>query len=52
MAGGVSSALAQEPAHFVTYIAPWLEREYGLTSWRTAELYLEGVATQHDGGPD
>jgi hypothetical protein len=31
------------------YTAPWLELEYGLTSWWTAELYLEGVTTKHDG---
>lgn len=31
------------------YTAPWLELEYGITGWWTAELYLEGVATRHDG---
>ena len=31
------------------YFAPWLELEYGVTGWWTAELYLEGVATHHDG---
>src|SRR6202022_1942991 len=31
------------------YTAPWLELEYGLTGWWTAELYLEGVTTRHDG---
>jgi hypothetical protein len=31
------------------YAAPWLELEYGLTGWWTAELYLEGVTTRHDG---
>ena len=25
------------------YIAPWTEIEYGVTSWWTAELYIEGV---------
>ncbi len=71
------TALAQEPAYFVTYThyleepgnleiafasttgfprdghaaytAPWLELEYGLTGWWTAELYVEGVTTRHDG---
>jgi hypothetical protein len=32
-----------------TYIAPWLELEYGLTGWWTAEFYLEGVTTRGDG---
>lgn len=31
------------------YTAPWLELEYGLTGWWTAELYLEGVAAGSDG---
>ena len=31
------------------YSAPWLELEYGITGWWTAELYLEGVTTRHDG---
>jgi hypothetical protein len=31
------------------YTAPWLELEYGVTGWWTAELYLEGVVTRHDG---
>jgi hypothetical protein len=31
------------------YTAPWLELEYGITGWWTAELYLEGVATSRDG---
>jgi len=31
------------------YTAPWLELEYGLTGWWTAELYLEGVTTRGDG---
>jgi hypothetical protein len=31
------------------YNAPWLELEYGLTGWWTAELYVEGVTTVHDG---
>jgi hypothetical protein len=30
------------------YAAPWLELEYGMTGWWTAELYLEGV-TGRDG---
>jgi hypothetical protein len=32
-----------------TYTAPWLELEYGVTGWWTAELYLEGVTTRGDG---
>jgi len=31
------------------YTAPWLELEYGLMGWWTAELYLEGVTTRRDG---
>jgi hypothetical protein len=31
------------------YTAPWMELEYGLTGWWTAELYLEGVTTRGDG---
>ena len=31
------------------YSAPWLELEYGVTGWWTTELYLEGVATRHEG---
>ncbi len=31
------------------YNAPWLELEYGVTGWWTAELYLEGVTTTRDG---
>src|SRR5205809_6245136 len=31
------------------YAAPWLELEYGVTGWWTAELYLEGVATRSQG---
>ena len=29
--------------------APWLELEYGLAGWWTAELYLEGVTSHRDG---
>jgi hypothetical protein len=32
-----------------TYTAPWLELEYGLTGWWTAEFYLEGVAAHGQG---
>jgi hypothetical protein len=32
-----------------SYFAPWLELEYGLTGWWTAELYLEGVTTNGNG---
>jgi hypothetical protein len=31
------------------YVAPWLELEYGVTSWWTTELYLEGVHIADDG---
>jgi hypothetical protein len=31
------------------YQAPWLELEYGVTGWWTAELYVEGVTTRRDG---
>ena len=31
------------------YTAPWLEIEYGVTGWWTAELYLEGVTMGRDG---
>lgn len=31
------------------YHAPWLELEYGVTGWWTAELYIEGVTTRRDG---
>lgn len=32
-----------------SYTAPWVEFEYGVTGWWTAELYLEGVTTNGDG---
>jgi len=32
-----------------SYTAPWLELEYGVAGWWTAELYAEGVATARDG---
>jgi len=32
-----------------SYTAPWVELEYGLTGWWTAELYLEGVTTNGSG---
>jgi hypothetical protein len=31
------------------YTAPWVELEYGLNGWWTAELYVEGVTTRGDG---
>lgn len=31
------------------YWAPWLELEYGINGWWTAELYLEGVTTRQHG---
>jgi len=31
------------------YTAPWLEIEYGVNGWWTAELYVEGVTTRRDG---
>lgn len=31
------------------YIAPWMEIEYGVTSWWTSELYLEGSHFVGDG---
>jgi len=30
------------------FVAPYLELEYGLRSWWTTELYLEGQSTRHD----
>ena len=32
-----------------SYTAPWLELEYGVTGWWTAEFYLEAVTTHGDG---
>src|SRR5258708_37582123 len=32
------------------YTAPWLEIEYGVTGWWTAELYLEGVPAPGERG--
>jgi hypothetical protein len=32
-----------------SYTAPWVEFEWGITGWWTAELYLEGVTTRGDG---
>jgi len=32
-----------------SYIAPWIELEYGITGWWTGELYLEGVAVNGQG---
>jgi hypothetical protein len=32
----------------VTYVAPYLEFEYGVTGWWTSELYLEGQKTLGD----
>lgn len=38
------------PKHdHAAYSAPWLELEYGVTGWWTAELYVEGVTSRHDG---
>jgi hypothetical protein len=31
------------------YTAPWIEIEYGVTGWWTAELYFEGVTSRGDG---
>lgn len=31
------------------YTAPWIELEYGLTGWWTAELYFEAVTARSDG---
>jgi len=31
-----------------TYLAPWLELEYGVKGWWTTELYLEGVSARGD----
>jgi len=32
-----------------SYWAPWIELEYGIKGWWTAELYLEGVTARRDG---
>jgi len=32
-----------------TYTAPWIELEYGVRSWWTSGLYLEGVTAGRDG---
>lgn len=33
-----------------SYTAPWIELEYGVRGWWTAELYLEGVTTRSGPG--
>jgi hypothetical protein len=44
------AATAGSPPEGEDYVAPWLELEYGITGWWTAELYLEGVHTSEGSG--
>jgi hypothetical protein len=45
----VASTTGFPKADSPPYTAPWLEIEYGLTGWWTAELYVEGVTTNGNG---
>jgi hypothetical protein len=45
----VASTTGVPKGNHGAYWAPWLELEYGITGWWTAELYLEGVTTARDG---
>jgi hypothetical protein len=45
----VNSTTGVAKADNPSYVAPWLELEYGVTGWWTAELYAEGVTIRHDG---
>jgi hypothetical protein len=45
----IESTTGFPKANNPSYTAPWLALEYGMTRWWTAELYFEGVTTQHDG---
>ena len=51
--GNLETALAVtagNPDDADAYAAPWLELEYGITGWWTAELYLESVFTNDGSG--
>lgn len=39
------AATAGDPEEGDSYVAPYLELEYGLTGWWTTELYLESIVT-------
>ena len=45
----IESTTGFPKANNPAYIAPWLALEYGMTDWWTAELYVEGVTTRHEG---
>jgi hypothetical protein len=46
---GVANTTGTPRGDRLAYNAPWIELEYGVTSWWTTELYLEGVITAHEG---
>jgi hypothetical protein len=45
----VLSTLGDPKDGAARYFAPWIELEYGVMRKWTAELYLEGASTHHDG---